>query len=209
MMEDGIGTGDLASQSGDHGVTIDPNGLERIEVVRGPATLLYGSNAVGGVVNAVTPHESYRDSMIEGTRGQLSADGGTAQHAGRDERERAARERQPDAVGWRGHPSVGRLRDTGRNRRELADASHDRSSRRWLSLVSVCLRAVGSRSRTAATASRSPARFVTKKTQASPTARKKWSGSSTSIPNGAWGASTSGCRTWGPTCSTPFASWST
>ena len=78
MMEDGIGTGDLASQSGDHGVTIDPNGLERIEVVRGPATLLYGSNAVGGVVNAVTPHESYRDSMVEGTRGQVSADGGTA-----------------------------------------------------------------------------------------------------------------------------------
>ena len=78
MMEDGIGTGDLASQSGDHGVTIDPNGLERVEVVRGPATLLYGSNAVGGVVNAVTPHESYRDSMIEGTRGQVSADGGTA-----------------------------------------------------------------------------------------------------------------------------------
>ena len=69
IMEDGIGTGDLASQSGDHGVTIDPNGLERIEVVRGPATLLYGSNAVGGVVNAVTPHESYRDSMLEGTRG--------------------------------------------------------------------------------------------------------------------------------------------
>ena len=33
----------FASQSGDHGVTIDPNGLERIEVVRGPATLLYGS----------------------------------------------------------------------------------------------------------------------------------------------------------------------
>ena len=78
MMEDGIGTGDLASQSGDHGVTIDPNGLERIEVVRGPATLLYGSNAVGGVVNAVTPHESYRDSMTEGTRGQMSSDGGTA-----------------------------------------------------------------------------------------------------------------------------------
>ena len=78
MMEDGIGTGDLASQSGDHGVTIDPNGLERLEVVRGPATLLYGSNAVGGVVNAVTPHESFRDSMVEGTRGQVSADGGTA-----------------------------------------------------------------------------------------------------------------------------------
>ena len=67
LMEDGVRTGDLSSQSGDHGVTVDPNGLERIEVVRGPATLLYGSNAVGGVVNAVTPHESQRDSPISGT----------------------------------------------------------------------------------------------------------------------------------------------
>ena len=39
LMEDGVRTGDLSSQSGDHGVTVDPNGLERIEVVRGPATL--------------------------------------------------------------------------------------------------------------------------------------------------------------------------
>ena len=54
MMEDGIGTGDLSSSSADHGVGIDPNSLDRIEVVRGPATLLYGSNAVGGVVNAVS-----------------------------------------------------------------------------------------------------------------------------------------------------------
>ena len=77
MMEDGIGTGDLSSQSGDHGVTTDPNGLQRIEVVRGPATLLYGSNAVGGVVNAITPHESFRDSLVAGTRGQFNADGGS------------------------------------------------------------------------------------------------------------------------------------
>ncbi len=78
LMEDGVRTGDLSSQSGDHGVTIDPNGLERIEVVRGPATLLYGSNAVGGVVNAVTPHESQRDSPIAGTHGHVSADTGSA-----------------------------------------------------------------------------------------------------------------------------------
>lgn len=83
IMEDGIGTGDLGSQSGDHGITIDPNGLDRVEIVRGPATLLYGSNAVGGVVNAITPHESYRDSMTDGTRGQVSADTGSAdQQAG-------------------------------------------------------------------------------------------------------------------------------
>ena len=78
LMEDGIRTGDLSSQSGDHGVTIDPNGLERVEIVRGPATLLYGSNAVGGVVNAITPHESQRESPIPGTHGQFGADTGSA-----------------------------------------------------------------------------------------------------------------------------------
>jgi len=78
IMEDGVGTGDLSGQSGDHGVTTDPNGLERIEVVRGPVTLLYGSNAVGGVVNAITPHESFRDTRATGTRGQFNFDGGSA-----------------------------------------------------------------------------------------------------------------------------------
>ena len=78
IMEDGIRTGDLSSQSADHGVNTDPNGLDRIEVVRGPATLLYGSNAVGGVINAITPNESFKDSLITGTRGQVSIDGGSA-----------------------------------------------------------------------------------------------------------------------------------
>jgi len=78
IMEDGIRTGDLSSQSGDHGVTLDPNGLDRVEIVRGPATLLYGSNAVGGVVNAITPHDSYLDALVEGTRGQASIDFGSA-----------------------------------------------------------------------------------------------------------------------------------
>ena len=78
ILEDGVRTGDLSSQSGDHGVTIDPNGAERIEIVRGPATLLYGSNAVGGLVNVITPHESYRDSLFQGTRGQFSTDAGSA-----------------------------------------------------------------------------------------------------------------------------------
>ena len=78
ILEDGIRTGDLSSQSGDHGITIDPNGAERIEIVRGPATLLYGSNAVGGLVNVITPHESYRESLFEGTRAQVTADAGSA-----------------------------------------------------------------------------------------------------------------------------------
>ena len=78
IMEDGVRTGDLSSQSGDHGVSTDPNGLDRVEVVRGPATLLYGSNSVGGVVNSITPHESFKDSLTAGTRGQMSIDAGSA-----------------------------------------------------------------------------------------------------------------------------------
>ena len=78
ILEDGVRTGDLSSESGDHGVAVDPNSAERIEIVRGPATLLYGSNAVGGLVNVITPHESTRESLLEGTRAQLSADLGSA-----------------------------------------------------------------------------------------------------------------------------------
>ena len=78
IMEDGIRTGDLSGESGDHGVAVDPGGAERIEIVRGPATLLYGSNAVGGLVNVITPHANYHESRFEGTRAQLSTDLGSA-----------------------------------------------------------------------------------------------------------------------------------
>jgi iron complex outermembrane receptor protein len=53
ILEDGIGTFDASSTSPDHAVSYDPIGAERVEVVRGPATLLYGSSAVGGVVNTI------------------------------------------------------------------------------------------------------------------------------------------------------------
>ena len=69
IMNDGTRTGDLSSQSADHNVTIDPANLERIEIVKGPATLLYGSNAVGGVVNAISPQDSFRRSQPQGLRG--------------------------------------------------------------------------------------------------------------------------------------------
>ncbi len=78
IMKDGIRSGDLSSQSGDHGTTLDPGALDRVEIVRGPATLLYGSNAVGGVVHAITPQEAFRRSPFAGWRGQLLSDAGTA-----------------------------------------------------------------------------------------------------------------------------------
>ena len=53
ILEDGQRTGDLSTTASDHAVAIDPLTAERIEVVRGPAGLLYGSNALGGVINVV------------------------------------------------------------------------------------------------------------------------------------------------------------
>jgi iron complex outermembrane recepter protein len=53
VLQSGMGTGDASSTSPDHAVSFDPLAAEQIEVVRGPAALLYGSNAVGGVVNII------------------------------------------------------------------------------------------------------------------------------------------------------------
>ena len=78
IMQDGVRTGDLSSQSADHGTSIDAASLQRLEVVKGPATLLYGSNALGGVVNAITPQEAFRQSPFSGLLGSLTLDGGTA-----------------------------------------------------------------------------------------------------------------------------------
>ncbi len=80
IMQDGVRTGDLSSQSGDHGTTIDPAAVERLEVVKGPATLLYGSNAIGGVVNVISPQDLFRASPFEGVNGGVSVD--TASNTG-------------------------------------------------------------------------------------------------------------------------------
>jgi iron complex outermembrane receptor protein len=53
VLIDGIGSIDAANVSTDHAVPIDPLTAERIEVLRGPAGLLYGSSAIGGVVNVI------------------------------------------------------------------------------------------------------------------------------------------------------------
>lgn len=53
IMQNGVGILDASSLSFDHAVAIDPLIIEQIDVVRGPAALLYGGSAVGGVVNAI------------------------------------------------------------------------------------------------------------------------------------------------------------
>ena len=53
VLVDGIGAIDASNVSADHAVTIDPLTADRIEVLRGPAVLLYGSSAIGGAVNVI------------------------------------------------------------------------------------------------------------------------------------------------------------
>lgn len=53
VLVDGLGTADVGNTSADHATTIDPLTVERVEVLRGPAALLFGSQAIGGVVNVI------------------------------------------------------------------------------------------------------------------------------------------------------------
>lgn len=53
ILADGIGSFDVSNTSVDHAVVINPLTADRIEVLRGPASLLFGSSAIGGVVNVV------------------------------------------------------------------------------------------------------------------------------------------------------------
>ena len=53
VLTDGIGSIDVSNTSADHAVTIDPLTAERVEVLHGPAVLLFGSQAIGGAVNVL------------------------------------------------------------------------------------------------------------------------------------------------------------
>ncbi len=54
MLEDGADALDASALSADHAVSIDGLAADQIEILKGPATLLYGNGAVGGLVNVVT-----------------------------------------------------------------------------------------------------------------------------------------------------------
>ena len=75
IQENGLATGDVSALSDDHAVPIDPLAAGQVEVVRGPATLRYGSQAIGGVVNAINnriPTAIPTNGILVETRGGFS-----------------------------------------------------------------------------------------------------------------------------------------
>lgn len=71
VLESGIGTGDLSIISPDHAVATDSLNASRIEILRGPSALLYGSGTSGGVVNVITAR--IPDRLFKSPQGNLEA----------------------------------------------------------------------------------------------------------------------------------------
>ena len=84
VLENGLGTGDASSVSPDHAVVTESLRADQIEILRGPASLLYGSGAIGGVVNVVS-----KIVPREPTTG-LTGDAEARLTSGNDERSLAA-----------------------------------------------------------------------------------------------------------------------
>lgn len=71
VLENGIASMDVSTVSGDHAVSIDPALADQVEIIKGPATLIYGSAASAGVVNVVNPR--LREKFEDGLHGNFDA----------------------------------------------------------------------------------------------------------------------------------------
>jgi iron complex outermembrane receptor protein len=78
VLSDSAGLLDASDISPDHAITAEPMLVDRIEVLRGPATLLYGSGAIGGVVNLID--QKVPTAMPDGLEGRVALRGATAAH---------------------------------------------------------------------------------------------------------------------------------
>ncbi len=80
VLENGERMGDVSETAADHSISLDPLAASRLEVVRGPASLLYGSSALGGVVNIMTT--DIPDDWEKGFSGVVSGQGATVNSMG-------------------------------------------------------------------------------------------------------------------------------
>jgi iron complex outermembrane recepter protein len=81
ILQNGTSLLDVSNVSPDHGVSTDPLSISSVEVVRGPATLLYGPNTIGGVVNVID--NRIAEERFTGTypTGSFAFSGGTADNS--------------------------------------------------------------------------------------------------------------------------------
>ncbi|MBP6682167.1 MAG: TonB-dependent receptor [Halioglobus sp.] len=77
ILNNSLAVSDASSVSQDHAVAIEPFLADQIEVLRGPSTLLFGSGAIGGVVNMVSPTIP-QEIPEKGYSGRVTAQGNTA-----------------------------------------------------------------------------------------------------------------------------------
>ena len=75
VLQNGIGQIDVSDVSPDHAVASDPAEASRIEILRGPSTLLYGGSGIGGVVNVID--DRVASARVDGVHGRFGASGGT------------------------------------------------------------------------------------------------------------------------------------
>jgi iron complex outermembrane receptor protein len=80
ILEDGERVGDLSASGPDHAVAVEAITAKQVEVLRGPAALLYGSNALGGVVNVI--REEIPTSLSERLHGTLTLQGQSVNRGG-------------------------------------------------------------------------------------------------------------------------------
>jgi iron complex outermembrane receptor protein len=76
MLENGMSVADVSGLSNDHAVGAESSTARQIEILRGPAALLYGSGAIGGLVNVV--NERIATELPEHPSGEFEARYGTA-----------------------------------------------------------------------------------------------------------------------------------
>ncbi len=80
VLDNGERIGDLSEITPDHSIAMDPMSADRVEVVRGPASLLYGSSALGGVINVFT--DDTPRMWSKGTSGAVGFYGSTMNNLG-------------------------------------------------------------------------------------------------------------------------------
>ena len=76
ILDSGIGSIDASAASPDHAVAVEPAMAERIEIVRGASSLLYGSTAAGGAINVISARIP-REVPEDGIDGALRVGGST------------------------------------------------------------------------------------------------------------------------------------